>query len=153
VHDPAPKIIRPLLGIWSERPDVQGGRMPRPELVYRCDEERSALLCVQGAVVVHEAWVDTGPRQRSKPRWVAADVGIALPQRRALLGRWYLGNLLAGERPIGVVDLTLRSPHPTAEVAAEPPRLRTRFRVALLRRLGGLAAIGGVCYVISQAFS
>ena len=30
-------------------------------------------------VVVHEAWVDTGPRRWSKPRWVAADAGLAVP--------------------------------------------------------------------------
>ncbi|HZB49153.1 MAG TPA: hypothetical protein VE547_08675, partial [Mycobacteriales bacterium] len=93
LRDPAPRMIRPLLGIWSRPPEVSGGRLSRPERVYRCDEEHDRLECIQGSVEVHEAWVDTGPRPRSKPRWVAADAGVVLPHRRAVLGRWYLSSL------------------------------------------------------------
>jgi len=69
LHDPAPRMIRPLLGVWSDEPVQRDGRLPKPEHVYRCDEELDALECHQGSVVVHEAWVDTRPRQWAKPRW------------------------------------------------------------------------------------
>jgi hypothetical protein len=120
LHDPAPKMFRPLLGIWSEPPVVHGGRLPSPERVYRCDEEQMDLLSYAGGVVVHEAWVDTGPRPRSKPRWVAADAGIALPHRRALLGRWYMGSLIGGERPDPPHELTVPKPHPDLELRDRP---------------------------------
>jgi len=116
LHDPAPRMIRPLLGVWSELPVVRGGRLPRPEQVYRCDEEQLDLQSFQGGAVVHEAWVDTGPRRTSKPRWVAADAGIALPHRRSL-GRWYLGSLIRGERPDPPQPLTIRPPHPDSEAS------------------------------------
>jgi hypothetical protein len=79
LHDPAPRMVRPLLGVWSQAPAQRGGRLPKPEQVYRCDEDRDDLESFQGDVVVHEAWVDTGPRRWSKPRWVAADAGLAVP--------------------------------------------------------------------------
>ena len=44
---------RPLLGVWSEPPVPRGGRLPSPERVYRCDEERADLLSYQGSAVVH----------------------------------------------------------------------------------------------------
>ena len=122
LHDPAPRVIRPLLGIWSGPPVVSGGRLPRPERVYRCDDEHDRLECSQGAVVVHEAWVDTGPRPRSKPRWVSADAGIVLPHRRAVFGRWYLSSLLGAARPDPPVLLTRPAPRPEAvDVAGAGP--------------------------------
>jgi len=120
LHDPAPRMIRPLLGVWSEPPAVRGGRMPTPERVYRCDEELDALQCYQGNVVVHEAWVDTGPRPSSKPRWVDADAGVALPHRRAVFGRWYLASLIGGERPEAPARLTLRPPQAKTTAASSP---------------------------------
>ena len=91
-------MTRPLLGLWNEEPLSQG-RLPRAEAVYRCDEERSALMSPPGRVIVHEAWVDTGKRSRARPRWVVADAGLALPHRGAALGRWYLASLIGSERP------------------------------------------------------
>jgi hypothetical protein len=125
---------------------LRDGRLPKPEHVYRCDDERAALECHQGSVVVHEAWVDTGPRRRSKPRWIAADAGIALPHRRALLGRWYLSNLLSGERPRQPQRLTLQPPHPDHEVITELGRDVGSFRAALAGRLTALAAFGLLSY-------
>ena len=124
LHDPAPRVIRPLLGIWSGPPVVSGGRLPRPERVYRCDDEHDRLECSQGAVVVHEAWVDTGPRPRSKPRWVSADAGIVLPHRRAVFGRWYLGSLLGAARP-GPAGAA----HPAGAAAGGGRRRRGRARL------------------------
>ena len=59
LSDPNARVTRPLLGVWSEEP-LPKGRLPRAEAVFRCDEERSALMSATGRVVVHEAWVDTG---------------------------------------------------------------------------------------------
>jgi hypothetical protein len=146
LHDPAPRMLRPLLGVWPEPPVVRGGRMPKPERVYRCDDERDALECHQGDVVVHEAWVDTVPRPTSKPRWVAADAGIALPHRRALFGRWYLSSLIGGERPDGPARLTLRPPHPDIERVGEAGGDHGSFLVASGWRLAWLAALGLVLY-------
>ena len=77
LNDPNARVTRPLLGLWNEEPMTQG-RLPRAEAVYRCDEERSALMSPPGRVIVHEAWVDTGKhsglpaamgggRRRSRP--------------------------------------------------------------------------------------
>ena len=139
-------MIRPLLGIWSEPPVVRGGRVPTPERVYRCDEELDALQCFQGSVVVHEAWVDTGSRPASKPRWVAADAGIALPHRRAVFGRWYMASLIGGERPDAPAPLTLRPPHADTERVVEAGTERGGFLAAVASRLAALAALGLLVY-------
>ncbi len=104
------------------------------------------MECHQGSVVVHEAWVDTGPRPRSKPRWIAADAGIAVPHRRAVLGRWYLSNLLSGERPLQPQRLTLQPPHPDHDVIIEFGRDVGSFPAALAARLTALAAFGLLFY-------
>ena len=141
--DPTPATVRPLLGIWSHPPVVRGGRMQEPEQVYRCADEHDALECHQGSVVVHEAWVDTGPRPKSKPRWIAADAGIALPHRRALvLGRWYMSSLIRGERPERPVPLSGRPPHPDTETPFDANPDHGNFPVALAWRLALLAAAG-----------
>ncbi len=114
LNDPNARVTRPLLGLWNEEPMTQG-RLPRAEAVYRCDEERSALMSPPGRVIVHEAWVDTGKHSGSRPRWVVADAGLALPHRGAALGRWYLASLIGSERPAGARPLTVRSPHPDTE--------------------------------------
>ena len=108
------------------------GRLPRAEAVYRCDEERSALMSPPGRVIVHEAWVDTGRHSGSRPRWVVADAGLALPHRGAALGRWYLASLIGSERPAGARPLTVRSPHPDTEPSsalARHPDQRADSRV------------------------
>ena len=148
LHDPAPRIIRPLLGVWSTAPALQQGRLPRPEHVYRCDEELDGLVSYQGAAVVHEAWVDAGGRSGARPRWVAADAGVVLPHRRAWLGRWYLGRLLWGERPGRPEPLTLRQPTP-ADDGTLAPRPRRSFIVAVAGRVVALAAVGLVLVWLS----
>jgi hypothetical protein len=115
LNDPNARVTRPLLGVWSQEPLPQQGRLPRAEAVYRCDEERSALMSPPGRVIVHEAWVDTGPRSGSRPRWVVADAGLALPHQTAVLGGWYLASLIGSERPAGARPLTVRAPHPDNE--------------------------------------
>jgi hypothetical protein len=146
LHDPAPRMIRPLLGVWSTAPTQHGGRMPKPEHVYRCDDKLTALECHQGSVVVHEAWVDTGRRRRSRPRWIAADAGIALPHRRSVFGRWYLSNLISGERPGQPRPLTLQQPRPGNDVIVELGRGGGSFPAALAGRLAALAAVGLLSY-------
>jgi hypothetical protein len=96
----------------------------------------------QGDVVVHEAWVDTGPRRWSKPRWVAADAGVAVPHRRAVLGRWYLSSLLSGERPELPRQLTQPPPRPDDEVIMEMGQAGGSLPAAVASRLAGLAALG-----------
>lgn len=143
LNDPAPKMIRPLLAIWSEPPVPREGRLPKPERVYRCDEDRVDLLSYQGGVVVHEAWLDTGPRHGSKSRWVAADAGVALPHRRALFGRWYVSALIGGERPRRPRPLTLPVPHPDQRAVIESHQDVGSLTVAIATRLAMLGGIGG----------
>lgn len=126
LHDVNPRAIRPLLGVWSS-PPAAGQRLPRADRVFRCDDELDALKSFPGDVRVHEAWVDTGPRPSSKPRWVAADDGIAVVHRRALFGRWYLWMLTRHDRP--------GPPRPLTIVAEAPPTLP---RVERVRLEGGL---------------
>jgi hypothetical protein len=110
LHDPNPRAIRPLLAVWDERPH-EGERLPKPRSVWRCDDELTALETFAGSVEVHEAWIDTGRRSWSKPRWVRADDGIAVPHRRSLFGRWYVHTTLRRERPGRAHLLTLQHPH------------------------------------------
>ena len=114
LNDPNARVRRPLLGVWSAEP-LPKARLPRAEAVYRCDEERWALMSPPGRVIVHEAWVDTGRHPGSRPQWVVADAGLALPHRRAVLGRWYLASLIGSDRPAGARPLTVRSPRTDAE--------------------------------------
>jgi hypothetical protein len=113
LHDVNPRAVRPLLAIWSTKP-AAGDRLPKPDLVYRCDDELEDLKSHQGDVVVHEAWVDTGPRPSSKPRWIAADAGIAVPHRRAVLGRWCVSMLTRRDRTGAPKPLTIDAPSPAA---------------------------------------
>lgn len=119
LHDPNPRVTRPLLGIWDEEPRATYGRLPKADHVYRADEDRDDLLSYQSACVVHEAWIDPGRRSWSRPRWVAADSGIALPQRRALLGRWYLASVISAQRP-RTDRLSVRAPDPADEARPDP---------------------------------
>lgn len=98
LHDVNPRAIRPLLGLWSSRP-AAGQRLTKADRVFRCDDELDDLKSFHSDVRVHEAWIDTGPRPSSKPRWIAADDGIAVVHRRALFGRWHLSMLTRHERP------------------------------------------------------
>ena len=140
LHDPTPRMIRPLLGIWTEEPVAGTGRLPKPVRVYRCDDELDALESYQGSAVVHEAWVDTGNRAWSKPRWVAADSGVALPHRRAVLGRWFMSSLIGGERPDPAIRLTMPAPRPGTETITEVTPDVGSFPVKVAWRLAGLTA-------------
>jgi hypothetical protein len=120
LHDPNPRALRPLLAVWAQPPPPRE-RLPKPQSVWRCDDELDELKSSQGSVVVHEAWLDTGPRSWSKPRWVCADAGIAVPHRRALLGRWYMSMVVRSARPGEARRLTLGDPHAVPQAAEELP--------------------------------
>ncbi len=120
LNDPKARVTRPLLGVWNAEP-LPKGRLPRADAVYRCDEERTALISPPGRVIVHEAWVDTGRRPGSMPLWVVADAGLALPHRGAAFGRWYLASLIGSERPARARPLTVRTPRADAEPAVVSP--------------------------------
>ena len=141
LRDPAPKMVRPLLAVWSERPVAKNGAFPKADHVYRADEEVDDLLSFQGSIELFEAWVDTGPRSWSKPRWVAANDGIALPHRRAVLGRLYVSMLLRAERPDRPERLGIREPHPSQDVDQTLPRI-PGFGRAVGWRLAVLAVTG-----------
>lgn len=118
LHDVNPRAIRPLLAIWSTGP-AAGERLPKPDRVYRCDDELEDLKSHAGDVVVHEAWIDTGSRPSSKPRWVASDAGIAVPHRKAVLGRWYFSMLTRHDRPAPPKPVIIGAPTPAAVTAVE----------------------------------
>jgi hypothetical protein len=147
LHDPNPRAFRPLLAVWRERPPA-GERLPKPDSVWRCDDELLELESHQGDVVVHEAWVDTGPRSWSKPRWARADEGIAVPHRRALLGRWYVSTTLRSERPEAARPLTLEDPHSRPETAEELP-LEGSLLVSTAGRVAFLAPFTGLVLLLS----
>ena len=145
LHDPNPRAVRPLLAIWPDRPPP-GGRLPKPESVWRCNEELLELESMQQHVEVHEAWVDTGPRSWSKPRWVRADGGIAVPHRRSMFGRWYFGRIASRDRPGDPVPLTLDDPHGaySGVTGDEPLELGGSLAVSTGGRVAGLAALAAV---------
>ncbi|MET0997435.1 MAG: hypothetical protein ABWX73_01860, partial [Marmoricola sp.] len=149
VRDPKSRAARPLLGVWSKEPRPVDGRLPLAEAVYRCDARQHALASTQGAVVVHEAWVEAGPASRSRPRWVVADAGVALPQRQAVLGRQYLASIIGTERPARARPLTMPVPRLTTETATGVARVVTETTPGTgpwLRlfawRLAGLVLVG-----------
>lgn len=120
LDDPNPRVVRPLLAVWPQAAPP-GARPPKPDSVWRCDDELDELMSFQGSIEVHEAWLDRGPRSWSKPRWVRADAGIALPHRRAWLGRWYLNLLLRRDRRAKPRRLTIDDPHTMPDTGDELP--------------------------------
>lgn len=146
LHDINPRAIRPLLGLWSSRP-AAGQRLPKADRVYRCDDELDDLMSLQGDVRVHEAWVDTGRRPSSKPRWVAADDGIAVVHRRALFGRWYLSMLTRRDRPGPPTPLTIVAEAPPTPPTLDGARLKEGLVVGVAWRTLLLAFIGGLVWL------
>lgn len=158
LRDPKPRGTRPLLALWSKEPVLAGGRLPRAEAVYRCDARRGALFSTRGAVIVHQAWVDSGPRAGSRPRWVAADAGVALPRKRAILGPRRVDAELGKERPARSRTLSMPAPNPTTEsetgtfvtVISEPVPDTRHFVVLLAWRLAVLAIAAVLLLWIAQ---
>ncbi|HEX6577161.1 MAG TPA: hypothetical protein VF082_02260 [Jiangellaceae bacterium] len=145
LHDVNPRAIRPLLAIWSAAP-AAGERLPRPDRVYRCDDELEDLKSYAGDVVVHEVWIDTGSRPSSKPRWVASDAGIAVPHRKAVLGRWYFSMLTRHDRPAPPKPVIIGAPAPAAVTAVEREPLDGGILGELASRcvvLSGVAVLAG----------
>ena len=149
LHDPNPRAVRPLLAIWSDRPP-SGERLPKPESVWRCDDELLELESMPGHVTVHEAWVDTGPRSWSKPRWVRADGGITVPHRRSMFGRWYFRRVTSGDRPGDPEPLTLEDPHAAVSgfTADEPLELGGSLAGSTAGRVAALAVLAAVIVLI-----
>lgn len=144
LQDPAPRMIRPLLGVWADEPVTRSGSFPRPDLVFRCDDDLDDLLSHQGNLVVHEAWVDTSSRGFRGTRWVAADEGLVLPHRRALFGRWYFGSITRAERPDPPAPLRTARPEPGAPRDPSADHAggdHGRFVTLLAWRLAGLGAL------------
>ena len=138
LNDVNPRAIRPLLAIWSTRP-AAGERLPKPDRVYRCDDDLEDLKSYAGDVVVHEAWIDTGSRSSSKPRWIAADGGIAVPHRKAVLGRWYFSMLTRHDRPGPPKPVIIGAPAPAAVTPVEREPLDGSL----------LSEVGSRCVVLS----
>jgi hypothetical protein len=144
VRDPNPRAVRPLLAIWDRRP-ARGERLPKPDSVWRCDDELDELESSAGSAELHQAWVDTGSRSWSKPRWVRADAGLAVPHRRALLGRWYVSTILRRDRPEDPYPLTIADPHAApAGVAAEELELGGSLLGSTTGRVVFLAVVAAI---------
>jgi hypothetical protein len=88
LDDPNVKEFRPLLAVWRDAPPP-GGRL-RNRRASGDATTSSTSSSRFGARSRCARRLDTGPRSWSTPRWVRTDAGIALPHRRAWLGRWYL---------------------------------------------------------------
>ena len=145
IDDPAPKTWRPLLAVWHEDPTGHG-RLAKPDAVYRADDETGeSLQTPANAVVVRQAWIDTGIWARSKPRWVGSEDGVVVPHRRSFLGRWYVRAVTRRASVAGVVPLH-HSPPDSRVQSLEPEHLRPRHRIAgmiawrLLALVLGMAA-------------
>lgn len=138
LYDPAPRMVRPLLAVWDERPEPGPGRYPKPDRVYRADDEADDLLSFQQSMEVHEAWVPASREPFLPPRWVVADAGAAIPQRRALFGRWYFGMLSRGERSEPIA-LRAGEPDPMAEAGAPTPP----WALPSVRQVAGYAGVLG----------
>jgi len=149
LHDPNPRAVRPLLAIWPDRPPP-GERLPKPESVWRCNDELLELESVQEHVEVHEAWVDTGPRSWSKPRWVRADGGIAVPHRRSMFGRWYFGRIARRDHARDPVPLTVDDPRTAFSGVAgdEPLELGGSLAASTGGRVAGLAVLAAVLVLV-----
>ena len=99
---------------------------------------------------MHEAWVDTGSRSWSKPRWVRADAGLAVPHRRSLFGRWYVSTTLRRDRPGEPHPLTLADPHAgAAGVAGEELELDGSLLGSTAGRVVFLAVVAVIVVVFA----
>lgn len=141
IFDPAPKMVRPLLAVWWQDP-TNKARLPKPDAVYRADDETDEhLICSPFDVEVLAAWLDTGPLPTSKPRWVGTENGVAVPHRRAVLGRLYVRMITRRGKVHGPAPLHHRPPEPSSPtVPARPPRSH-RFAGMLAWRVAAAAAI------------
>ena len=88
--------------------------MPKPEAVYRSDDESPELKCLPGP---RSSCTRPGSRLRAATH-VEAALGGRTPashcrHRRAILGRWYVGSLIRGDRPDRPRALTMAAPRPT----------------------------------------
>ena len=135
LEDANPRAIRPLLAIWATKPAVGERLQAGPRLPLR---RRTEDLELTADVVVREAWIDTGSHPSSKPRWIAADAGIAVPHRRAILGRWYVSMLTRHDRPASPKPVIIGAPTPAAVTVVDREPLE-----------GSLAELGWRCVVLS----
>ena len=147
LHDPNPRAVRPLLAVWPDAPS-HGARLPKPESVWRCDDELLALESSQGDSVLHEAWVDTGRHGWSTMRWVYADAGLAVPHRRAILGRLYVHLVLRGDRPGPPAPLAAPEQQTFPDTGGELP-LGGGFGRSVAPRVMALGALAVITWLLA----
>jgi hypothetical protein len=141
ISDPAPRMVRPLLAVWWQDPTNER-RLPEPDAVYRADDETDEhLICSPFHVEVLTAWIDTGPLPRSKPRWVGTEHGIAVPHRRAVLGRLYVRMITRRGKAHGPAPLHHRPPEPSSPAVPAHPPQSPRFARMLAWRVAAAAAL------------
>ena len=124
--------------------------LPRAQAVYRCDRRADSLISIKAHWSSTGHGSTSGPHPGARPRWVAADAGIALTRRRSLLGSWYLESLVGSERGPRARALSRPAADPTSEaetgmfvtVISEPTRQTGRFFRLFVQRLVGLALVG-----------
>ena len=142
IDDPAPKTMRPLVPVWEHDPTT-GGRLAKPDVVYRADGETSTHLeSSASAVEVRRAWIDTGWRPGAKPRWIGVGEGVVVPHRRSFLGRWYVSRVTRSSSVRPPTPLERAAPDYQMQ-AAQPTPVANPHRLAgmVLWRLA-LVAVG-----------
>lgn len=147
IHDPTPRMWRPLLAVWRVDP-TDTDRRPKPDGVYRADDETDEHLQSWQEVTVREAWIDGGRFSFSKPRWVGVEEGIVIPHRRSLFGRRYFHLITRRWKRGGPVPLDHGPPHPASTTAFQPPTAVHRFAAMLVwRAIFALVLLGMVTLI------
>ena len=148
IDDPAPKTWRPLLAVWWDDPCTHT-RLDKPDAVYRGDDETSAHLeCPASDVTVHRAWIDTGLSPASKPRWLGAEEGVAVPHRRMILGRWYVHRVTRRSDVRPPEPLRHGPPNPGQTFVSETSFDRHRLGGMVAWRLLGAGVALGLSFLL-----
>ena len=132
--------IRPLLAVWTQAPATTS-EIPRPDQVWLCDDDATDLQSSSTFLGVHEAWAASG----STPCFVAADRGVAILHRRALLsfGMQWRAKEFTIQR--------LHRPSPDHEVdrgAALPKLVDSRILMRVAGRVALMAGLAGLVWAI-----
>ena len=152
IRDPTPRTVRPLLSVWWTDP-TRGERLPRPDGVYRADEETARHLKTSVAdLEIRRAWIDRGRFRRSKPRWVGTEGGVIVPHRRSFLGRFFVRLLTRKSQVPEPIDLHHRQPDPShpSDSPQVPGAKQHRLAPMIAWRLGAAALCVGVGIVIGD---
>lgn len=148
IDDPAPKTWRPLLAVWWEDP-TRHRRLPKPDAVYRGDDETSAdLESTASAVDIRRAWVDTGSWAGAKPRWIGIEGGVAVPHRRMILGRGYVHRVTRRSRNLPPEPLRHGPPDPSQTVISQTSYDTHRLGGMIAWRVAGAAVALGLSFLL-----